>query len=50
MMKLRDHDPHDVASARAYVEAMLGLQVYAHKLHGAMKADAHEGHSGHKHG
>lgn len=50
MMKLRDHDPHDVAKARAYVEAMLGLQVYSHKLYGAMKADAHEGHYGHRHG
>lgn len=50
MMELKDHDPHDVAKARAYVEAMLGLQVYSHKLYGAIKADAHEGHSGHQHG
>lgn len=50
LMQLRDHDPHDVAKARAHVEAMLGLQVYSHKLYGAMTADAHEGHSGHTHG
>ena len=36
MMKLRDHDPHDAAKARAYVEAMLGLQVYPHNLNGAI--------------
>jgi hypothetical protein len=47
MMHLRDHAPGDVARARAYVEAMLGLQVYAHQLYGAMKADPHE--SGHHH-
>ncbi|HET6950891.1 MAG TPA: DUF6448 family protein [Acidimicrobiales bacterium] len=29
--------------ARAYVEAMLGLQVWAHKLYGAVHAAAHEG-------
>lgn len=50
MMRLRDHDPYDVAKARAHVEAMLGLQLYSHKLYCAMTADAHEGHSGHKHG
>jgi hypothetical protein len=47
MMHLRDYAPGDVARARAYVEAMLGLQVYAHQLYGAMKADPHE--SGHHH-
>lgn len=47
MMHLRDHAPGDVARARAYVEAMLGLQVYAHQLYGAMKANPHE--SGHHH-
>lgn len=49
MMKLPDHDSHDVAKAREYVEAMLGLQVYSHKLHGAMNADAFSHHSGHQH-
>jgi hypothetical protein len=32
-----------VDAARAYVQAMLGLQVWAHKLHGAVHAAAHEG-------
>jgi hypothetical protein len=50
MMHLRDHSPDDVARAREYVEAMLGLQVYAHQLYGAMKADPHEGQHGHHHG
>jgi hypothetical protein len=50
MMHLRDHAPDDVARARKYVEAMLGLQVYSHQLYGAMKANPHEGHHGHHHG
>ena len=36
-----------VDAARTYVQAMLGLQVWAHKLHGAVHAAAHEG--GHEH-
>lgn len=32
-----------VDAARAYVQAMLGLQVWAHKLYGAVYAAAHEG-------
>jgi hypothetical protein len=32
-----------VDAARAYVEAMLGLQVWSHKLYGAIHAAAHEG-------
>jgi hypothetical protein len=40
-----------VADAREYVERMLGLQVWAHKLLGAVHAAAHEGHgNGHDHG
>ena len=50
MMHLRDYAPDDVARAREYVEAMLGLQVYAHQLYGAMKAASHEGQQGHHHG
>lgn len=50
MMHLRGHAADDVARAREYVEAMLGLQVYAHQLYGAMKAHPHEGHHGHHHG
>jgi hypothetical protein len=45
---LRAHAGHDVAKAREYVEAMLGLQVYAHHLYEAMKASPHEG--DHQHG
>ena len=40
---LRDHRPDDVAKAREYVEAMLGLEVYSHQLYQAMKASPHEG-------
>lgn len=50
MMALRDHGADDVAGARDYVEAMLGLEVYAHQLYLAMKAHPHEAHHGHDHG
>jgi hypothetical protein len=50
MQHLRDYPPGDVARARAYVEAMLGLQVYSHKLYEAMKAQPHEGAHEHQHG
>jgi hypothetical protein len=43
MQHLRDYAPGDVARAREYVDAMLGLQVYAHQLYQAMKAKPHEG-------
>ena len=48
MIQLRNYDPDDVARAREYVEAMLGLEVYAHKLYLSMKADPHSGHEGQK--
>jgi len=32
---------------REYTGAMLGLQIWSHKLHVAMKASAHEGHEEH---
>ena len=38
----------DVSAARRYVTAMLGLQVWAHKLAGAAHADPHG--KGHEHG
>jgi len=50
MKHLRDHKRDDVARAREYVEAMLGLEVYSHQLYLAMKADPHEGQHGHDHG
>ena len=39
-----------LAAARAYVEAMLGLQVWAHKLYGAVHAPAHGSGRPHGHG
>ena len=50
MMRLRGHSPDDVAAARQYVEATLGLEVYSHQLYLAMKAHPHEAHLGHHHG
>ncbi len=38
-----DADRDGVEASRAYVQAMLGLQVWAHKLHTAVHAPAHEG-------
>jgi hypothetical protein len=46
VMHWRGHPADDVAQAREYVEAMLGLQVYSHQLYNAMKTDPHEGHHG----
>jgi len=48
MMHLKHHTGGSVDEAREYVEAMLGLQVWSHKLYGCIKASAHEGH--HEHG
>lgn len=50
VLHLRAHKPEDVAKAREYVEAMLGLEVYSHHLYQAMKAAAHEGGHEHHHG
>lgn len=50
MQHLRDHRPDDVAKAREYVEAMLGLEVYSHQLYQAMKSSPHEGGHEHHHG
>ena len=47
---LRYHSRDDVAKAREYVEAMLGLEVYSHQLYQAMKASPHEGGHEHHHG
>lgn len=48
VMHLKEHAGHGVEHARAYVEAMLGLQVWSHKLYNCAKSAAHEG--GHHHG
>jgi hypothetical protein len=47
-LALEEHTADSVAAARAYVEAMLGLQVWAHKVHTQVMADPHE-HSGTHH-
>jgi hypothetical protein len=55
MLELKKHRTHSVDAARAYVEAMLGLQVYSHQVYSSMKADPHgkptqgEGHEEHHH-
>ena len=41
VMRLKKHADGPVDEAREYVEAMLGLQVYAHKLYLCAKAEAH---------
>jgi hypothetical protein len=47
-LRLRQQATESVEKAREYVEAMLGFQVYSHKLYQCMKASAHDGH--HEHG
>jgi hypothetical protein len=47
---LQHYSPGDVARAREYVEAMLGLEVWSHQLYLAMKATPHEGGHDHHHG
>ena len=44
MLELKKRRNHSVDAMREYVEAMLGLQVYSHKLFLCMKADPHEKH------
>jgi hypothetical protein len=46
VMHRKAHVNGDLAANRAYVEAMLGLEVWAHSLYEALHADPHEhGHS-----
>lgn len=47
-LELKGHADAGVPAAREYVEAMLGLQVWSHKVYLATLAVAHEG--GHQHG
>jgi hypothetical protein len=49
MLHLKQHAHESVDAARAYVEAMLGLQVYSHQLYLCTKAAAHEEHHEHGH-
>jgi len=41
VMMLRENADGPVPKARAYVEAMLGLQVWSHRLYRAIRASAH---------
>ncbi len=43
IIALKRHATHNVEAARAYVEAMLGLQVWSHKLYLTAKGPAHIG-------
>jgi hypothetical protein len=46
VMALHKHAEGPVPKAREYVEAMLGLQVWSHKVYLAIKADPLGGHGG----
>jgi hypothetical protein len=48
-MELKARAGDSVDSARAYVEAMLGLQVWAHAVHKQLLADPHAHAPGHDH-
>ena len=49
-MVLKGHANEGVAAAREYVEAMLGLEVWSHKLYGCASAGPHDEHGGaHEH-
>ncbi len=43
MLHLKKHADESVGEAREYVEAMLGLQVWSHKVYLTLKAEPHEG-------
>ena len=49
MARAREHAEEGTDQARTYVSAMLGLQVWAHKLYGALRAEAHAHGSSHSH-
>ena len=48
-MRLKTHVADSVDDARAYVEAMLGLQVWAHSVYKQVMADPHAHAGGHDH-
>ena len=50
LMELKPAAGQDVEHAREYVEAMLGLEVWANNLYQAILAPAHARHDGHQHG
>ena len=49
VMDLRSRAGLGVDAAREYVESMLGIQVYAHKLYESLRSQPHEAHAGHHH-
>ena len=49
-MALQDLAPTGVPGARSYVQAMLGLQVWAHAVHRQVTADPHQHMGAHDHG
>lgn len=46
-MRLKANADRSLEDAREYVESMLGLQVWAHKVYKAIKAAPHEEHGAH---
>lgn len=48
-MALKEHASDSVSDARAYVEAMLGLQVWSHALHRQIMAEPHQHLGAHEH-
>ena len=48
VMELKARADGDVVANREYVEAMLDLQVWSHKLYQATSASAHEHYHGHR--
>ena len=49
VMHRKAHANDDLAANRSYVEAMLGLEVWAHSLYEALHADPHEHAHNHQH-
>lgn len=47
LKKQSEADPENVDQAREYVSAMLGLEVYSHKLYQCAKTGPHEAHHEH---
>jgi len=47
MLHTQQHAKESTAHAREYVEAMLGLQVWSHKVFTTLKSQPHEGHHEH---
>ena len=47
VLELKTRSSEGLAQARAYTSAMLGFQVWAHKLYGSLMSSPHEGHRDH---